>query len=284
MPLTLDREEVEERGRADPMRLAAAIHLQLGGIEGPVPIKDIARALDIVEIREAPLRNFEGALITTSERDIGSILVNRNSSSQRRRYSTAHELLHFLNPLHRQTIDGRFECRQSDMALGGFPERPSLTAHQRQEIEANRFSIELLAPATRMKPHVHGLADLSHVLAAADELDISKQAAARRYVELHTERLAVVFGKNNSIQYPDWSDRFPAMLLRAGDEFPKDHIPSQTRETVSTMDEVDPALWLKWPGKNRLYSQTHFQSDGYSITLLLAEADSDEEELEEERL
>lgn len=163
------------------------------------------------------------------------------------------------------------------MILVGSPSSPNLTAHQRQEIEANKFSIELLAPETRMKPHIRGLADLAHVLAAARELDISKQAAARRYVELHSERLAVVFGKNNSIQYPAWNDRFPILLLRGRDDFPRGHIPSETRESVSTMDEVDPALWLKWPGTDRLYSQTHFQSDGYSITLLLAETNSDDQ-------
>jgi Zn-dependent peptidase ImmA (M78 family) len=266
--------EVEERGGADPARLAAAIHLQLGGSHGPVPIKDIARALDIVDIYEQPLRNLEGALITTAERDVGSILVNAKSSSQRRRYSIAHELLHFLNPLHRQTVDGLFNCRRSDMTLGGSPSRPGLTVHQRQEIEANRFSIELLAPKARMKPHIRGLADIANVLAAADELDISKQAAARRYVELHPGRLAVVFGKNNSVQYQDWNDRFPMLLLRGGDKVPE---AGPSREVVTMMDEVEAALWLKWPGKERLYAQTHFQSDGYSITLLLSERPSDDD-------
>ena len=266
--------EVEERGGADPARLAAAIHLQLGASQSPVPIKEIAYALDIVEITERPLSNIEGALITTSERDSGSILVNARSSPQRRRYSIAHELLHFLNPLHRQTTDGRFACRSADMALGGSPGRPDLTLHQRQEIEANRFSIELLAPKARMKPYLRGLADIANILAAAGELDISKQAAARRYVELHTERLAVVFGKGNSILYQEWNDGFPMLLLRAGDTLPE---VGPSREVVTTMDEVEAALWLKWPGKDRLYAQTHFQSDGYSITLLLAEAPADDD-------
>ena len=234
----------------------------------------VQRALDIVEIKERPLQNLEGALITTAERDIGLILVNAKSSPQRRRYSVAHELLHFLNPLHRQTVDGRFECLRSDMALGGSLSRIDLTVHQRQEIEANRFSIELLAPQARMKPHLRGLADIANILAAADELDISKQAAARRYVELHSERLAVVFGKDNSILYPDWNGGFPMLLPRGGDTLPE---AGPSREVITTMDEVDAALWLKWPGKNRLYAQTHFQSDGYSITLLLSETHSDDD-------
>jgi Zn-dependent peptidase ImmA (M78 family) len=264
--------EVEEHGAADPARLAAAIHFQLGSSKGPVPIKEIACALDIVEITERPLTNIEGALITTAERSLGSILVNARSSPQRRRYSIAHELLHFLNPLHRQTTDGRFACRSADMALGS--RGLDLTLHQRQEIEANRFSIELLAPKARMKPHLRGLADIANILAAADELDISKQAAARRYVELHTERLAVVFGKGNSILYQDWSEGFPMLLLRGGDALPQ---AGPSREAVTTMDEVEAALWQKWPGNDRLYAQTHFQSDGYSITLLLVEKAPDDD-------
>jgi len=73
-----------------PEKLAAAIHRQLGERDGPVPVHAIARVLDIVEIRQEPIANLEGALITTPERDIGHILVNANSSWQRRRYSLSH--------------------------------------------------------------------------------------------------------------------------------------------------------------------------------------------------
>lgn len=45
----------------------------------------IAKALDIIEIREESLENFEAALITPLDRGFGSILIYRNSSWQRRR-------------------------------------------------------------------------------------------------------------------------------------------------------------------------------------------------------
>src|SRR3712207_5591168 len=100
MALDLDRMRLEDVG-ANPERLAEAIHDQLPGIGGAVPVHDIARALDIVEIREEPLTSFEGALITSPEKDRGAILVNALSSPQRRRYTVGHELGHFLNPWHK---------------------------------------------------------------------------------------------------------------------------------------------------------------------------------------
>jgi len=161
MPLALDRMEIDEAGRNDPVRLAEAIHRQLGSSSGPVPVREIALALDIVEIREESLASFEGALVTSHERSEGSILVNRSSNRQRRRYSIGHELLHFLNPLHEQTTANGFECSRADMALSGRLDGGGLRRHDRQEVEANRFAIELLAPVTRMRSFLGGFADLS---------------------------------------------------------------------------------------------------------------------------
>ena len=103
MPLgvvKLDRMAIEEAG-PNPERIAASIHAQLALLSGPVPIHQVAEALDIVEIRLVPLKGLEGALVSTPERDIGSIVVNSASSAQRQRFSVAHELGHFLNPWHK---------------------------------------------------------------------------------------------------------------------------------------------------------------------------------------
>lgn len=271
MQLALDRMEVEERGGTDPVRLAAAIHRQLGESEGPVPIREIARALDIVDIREEPLHHFEGALVTEAERDVGSILVNSRSSTQRRRYSVAHELLHFLNPLHEQAGSSGFACTAADMAAGSRSDWAGITIHKRQEIEANRFAIELLAPEGRMKSFLRAPADLEHALGAAKKLDISKQAAARRYVELHRESLAVVFSKDGKVSYPDWGRDFPILAIGKDDRLPGHNLSRQNEDALSTMDETDADLWLRYPKRTVLYSQSYAQADGHRITLLLAE-------------
>ena len=122
-----------------------------------------------------------------------------------------------------------------------------------------------------MAPFLRGVADLEHVLRAADELDLSKQAAARRYVELHRESLAVVFSKDDTVIYPDWGPQFPLLLLKKGDRLPNYRSRSPSEPATSTMDEVDPAEWLKSPGITQLFCQRHAQADGHSITLLLSE-------------
>ena len=78
MPLgvvKLDRMAIEEAG-PDPERIAASIHMQLALLSGPVPIHQVAEALDIVEIRLVPLKGLEGALVSTPERDIGSKVLD----------------------------------------------------------------------------------------------------------------------------------------------------------------------------------------------------------------
>ena len=52
MAVSLDRMAVDDVA-TDPERIAAEIHRQLGDIDPPVPVDEIARALDIVEIRHS---------------------------------------------------------------------------------------------------------------------------------------------------------------------------------------------------------------------------------------
>jgi hypothetical protein len=100
----LDRMALDEVG-ANPVRLADAIHAQLGEQTGPVPVEAIARSLDIVEM-VAALKSIEGALITDPNRDCGAILVNQASGRQRQRFTVAHELGHFLSSHHVPTAEG----------------------------------------------------------------------------------------------------------------------------------------------------------------------------------
>jgi len=62
--LSLDRMSVEDVG-LNPQRLAETIHAQPVCNWGPVPVRDIALAFDIEEIRERPLTSLEAALVTT---------------------------------------------------------------------------------------------------------------------------------------------------------------------------------------------------------------------------
>lgn len=169
--LQLSRMDIEDAG-PNPAKLAKEIHKQLDGSGsiGAVPIESIATALDIVEIRTEPLDTFEGALITTQQRSVGKVLVNSLSAAPRRRFTIAHELCHFLNPWHKPPHDtddeSTFLCTKTDM--GGRSASKEHTRHARQEREANRFAIELLAPQHLVKTHLEHSADLQHVLSVAN--------------------------------------------------------------------------------------------------------------------
>jgi hypothetical protein len=247
---------------ANSERLAAAIHEQVGELSGPVPVESIALALDILEIRSEVLYSIEGALVTTPERGYGSILVNESSGRRRRRFTVAHELLHFLNPWHAPTSEEGFRCRRQDMIC----DRPdSSDRHVRQETEANVFAIELLAPLRSIRPYLRNEPDLAAVVAMADELEVSKEAAARRYVSLHPETLAVVFSRDHRILYATRSREFPWLSLHRN--LPMPALP-QRDDGLSEMEETDPADWIARPDKVRLDVQTLHQQEGYKTTLL----------------
>lgn len=266
--LVLDRMAIEEVG-LNPQRLAEAIHRRLGHIDGPVPVADIAAALDIDEIRIEPLKSIEGALVTTPERGFGKILLNVNSSPQRRRFTLGHELLHFLNPTHVETSADGFLCSRSDMAVF----KGANTGHLRQEAEANTFAIELLAPRSKLSAFLRGAPDLEKVIECARRLDISREAAARRYVDLHAAELAVLFCKDGKLIYFDCSREFPKLAVRPGQ---KCDLPPGEEGHPTRMNEADSDDWIE-TANHQIFEQTIWQANGHSITLLKAIAISDDD-------
>lgn len=262
---------IEEAG-LNPQRLAEAVHHQLAGLDGAVPVYEIAAALDIEEIRERPLLNFEGALVTTRERDHGSILLNSRSSRQRRRFSLGHELLHFLNPTHEQTSADGFHCTRRDMSIAGGDKIGD--RHRRQESEANTFAIELLTPRHRLKPFLRGTPELAQVVSMAGEFDISREAAARRFVEIHSDDLAVVFCKDSRFVYASHGRNFPRLSVRAKEQC---ELGKPVEGMISEFDEASADDWLHSPPRAcELLAQTLWQANGHSITLLRADQPDDD--------
>jgi Zn-dependent peptidase ImmA (M78 family) len=271
----LDRMALDDVG-VNPRRLAEAIHTQLGETSGAVPVKEIALALDIQEIREERLTNIEAALVTTPERDRGAILVNLNSNRQRRRFSVGHELLHFLNPLHLQTTHEGFWCSRTDMIASALDDSDR---HARQEAEANAFSIELLTPRRRLQPYLRAPPDLTVVLRLAGDFDVSREAAARRYVELHSATLAAVFCLDGKFSYARRGKEFPALFLKKGQ--PVSLAGEGAEGQVSLIEEVDAADWVYKPPRGTLTAQTLYQQDKFSTTLLQLLDSDDHEDLDD---
>lgn len=270
--LKLDRIALDDVG-ANPQRLAQAIHAQIGEAPGPVPICEIATALDIVTIREEPLTNIEGALVAPPERGYGAILVNARSKPQRRRFTIGHELGHFLNPWHRPSTPDGFRCARADMVI------TSVTGQNRQlrqEAEANAFAIELLAPSKWVRRYIAAKIDLAQVLAMAEALEISREAAARRYVELHDQPLAVVFSRHFRFLYCERGTSFPPLSLRKNCDLP-DLPQMRGNSPLSEVEYAEPQDWLMHPAGIELSAQTLYQQGDYAMTLLRADLPDDED-------
>lgn len=247
--------------------LAREIRRQLEVPRGYIDIEQIASALDIVEIRHAPLTSFEGALLTDQERSWGSILVNSASGPTRGRFTIAHELLHFLNDRHVQ-IEGRFQCTARDIGGNQNASKPGASQHRRQEAEANRFAIELLAPKASFTTYLVEPADLAQVRDIARQLRLSKEATARRYLELHSARIALVFHHMGSVRYVDKQDDFPFLPLRRGSPLPTASDSTRNDGTLTTKTEGDPRDWFDGPPMSALWVQSLHQSNGHGITML----------------
>jgi IrrE N-terminal-like domain len=249
-----------------PESIAGAIHAQLPNDGRSVRVDLIAAALDFVEIRREPLQSFEGALITTPDRDIGSILVNSASHLTRQRFTIAHELGHFLIPSHVPT-DGGFHCSRSDLLATW---RMSTPEASRQESEANIFAIELLAPMERLAPYLLGAPDLAEVIKIADNLVLSRQASARRYLELHDYDMALLFSKKGILRYIQTTSHFPPVKIRPGDSLPPP-AKADFETGVTVRSESDQKIWMSRPNGRTLLTQTLPQSKGFAITLLTFE-------------
>ncbi len=142
--------------------------------------------------------------------------------------------------------------------------------HLRQEAEANRFAIALLAPLTRVAPFLSASADLRQALAMARALDLSKTAAVRRYVTLYAETLAVVFSHGERVLYVDRQDGFPFLSVWNGDRPPT--LPAAGEACPLEWKGVDSRDWVKAGDHIGLYAQTLQQADGYAMTVLRAES------------
>lgn len=272
--LNLNRMMIEEAG-PNPERLAEAILSQLDRSIIKIPVEEIAYSLDIFEIRYEKLESHEGALLMTPERDIGSILVNANSARPRRRFTIAHELGHYLNIWHKPHDEVGFMCNKKDFRVGNFVVKPALTAREVQELQANSFAIELLAPKNRVIALSNDDPSVSDVLRIATELDLSKEAAARRYVDLHPASIAVVFTLNGKVKYPVTSPSCRRFIMPKGTSL----LPLasyQPGEISNKEIEVDLSAISGQVSSITAEAETFYQEGGHAFTILNFEPELEE--------
>ena len=73
--------------------------------------------------------------------------MNSDEGPQRRRFTAAHELGHYL--LHRDLIDGRVHLDR--LYSDGGHDNPYAPLSPPHEVQANQFAADLLMPASRLK-------------------------------------------------------------------------------------------------------------------------------------
>ncbi|MEP2784859.1 MAG: ImmA/IrrE family metallo-endopeptidase [Pseudoruegeria sp.] len=139
----IDRMEIDDAG-SDPKKLAQSILKQLPKSTLKIPVRQIAKAIDIYEIREANLSDLEGALIVPPDKSEGAILINEDRHETRKRYTIAHEIGHYVHPFHRANSPAGFRCKAKDLAVEKA--RPN-DRHSRMEQQANEFAAEQLMPS-----------------------------------------------------------------------------------------------------------------------------------------
>ncbi len=249
-----------------PKLLARTLHDQLGQSAGPVPVVEIAKALDIETVKIDRFDGFEGMLLTNKARSTGGILANCRHGNQRARFTVAHELAHFLLERHVLSDEAGFTCTSDDLRETQRDDR-----HRRQETEANRFAIELLAPPILFDQRLSDEPDLRDAQRLRDLLDLSLEASVRRMVERHPEPLAAIWSQKGQVRYLVRDPRFPFVTLRRGDRIPQTTMAFRTIANggfgFTCMRDTHSQAWANTPDLE-MREQTRLAANGHAVTLL----------------
>lgn len=251
----------------------------------PIPITEIATALDIHEIGELETSAFEGSLLIGPQRRYGSILVNKAAKGGRRRFTIGHELGHWCIPLHKPVKGDQFLCSRDDMRMWNKSEQDT---YRRMEVEANLFAALLLMPPNLLKKYLAKRGDptLEHVLGIHEDFIVSKDAAARAYAEYFDTPVATVVVHKGKVERVYKSLKFPYVNVQKGSEVPKGTVYWRTKNTkiqMSEMVEVSAGNWLdsQWGKKMpNLYEQVLHQQMEYALILLWPELHDEDDEFD----
>lgn len=115
-------------------------------------------------------------------------------------------------------------------------------------------------------------------------LQLSKEATARRFVELYPDPIAVAFHRNGAFRYAAKHDDFPHLALREGENMPP-QVPGDTDRGLTDIEQGDWEHWFDRCVSAEISVQTLHQAKGFSMTLLalgdLGDADEDDSGVED---
>lgn len=283
--MTISRLDLD--GAGSPAAIVTRILQLEPALAIPVPVEQLCRQFDITSIGELDTDGFEAALITDECKSAGAILVASERSRQRRRFSIAHELGHFLIPSHLPRPGERSLCSTEHLRMHDLKEQDR---RRRMEAEANRFAAMLLIPPPVLRAELKAIRrpDVTDVVRLARLFDVSKDAMARAYADHTREAVAIAVIRNGCVLRAYRNDaNFPSLAVWGGQPVPSGSLagtPFQPGQ-VSNVEECDPGLWVREPDDRTveaLTEQVLGQRDGFSLLMLVAEL-RDEEEFETRR-
>lgn len=280
--LTVDRSDLADTAQADQLAdlLISQLAPQMERLL-PLPIAEVAEACGIVEIKALDTDAFEGGLIQDEYKQRGFILVKRGPSDQRSRFTIAHELGHFVNLRHVAPPGSeQLLCSKDDLRASGT----GGDKRHGMEAQANEFAASILMPRSHISAQsfMRGSPEIARILALQQLCNVSKEAAARRYVELHGDDFAIVFSRDGRLVYTIRSRDFPWLDIRPGQEIFRETL---TRDfdavdgAISEQDDSESSWWLSDRDASQwsLWEEVLVQQNGYRMTLLLGER-SDEDD------
>lgn len=261
----LDEElKMDLADRGQPEALANLIITRRPAEMGPpVDVEKIARLLGVAEISRIDTQGFEGTLVTDPEKNSGAIALKLSSPLERQRFTIAHEIGHFVIPTHGREA----QCSLSAMRMPG--------KIGNKEAEANLFAATLLMPASMIRQDMRKWRepDLPKIVDLAGRYVVSKEAMARRVMDLTDNACAVVFSHSGTVSYPYRSKSFPYVDVAHGAPLPKYSVTARqpySPGSFTDWTEVRLDVWLKGDLRRRgeLFEQCLDLAGGHRMTLL----------------
>lgn len=163
--------------------IASAFVRRFGGDCG-ARLPEIAPAIGL-KIREVDGVSFDGALVRVEGANRGRVALRRGIREEgRRRFTLGHEFAHYLLPEH-----------GTDMTCGSA-EIESWDPHlAKREREANAFAAEILMPRDAVFALVAGEPSFRSIEIISRQFGTSLTAAAVRFVEVTSHRVAIVWSE-----------------------------------------------------------------------------------------
>lgn len=218
----------------------------------------------------------EGALVRNPRDDSEwAIFYNGTAEWERRRFTIAHELGHFV--LHRNRSNS-FQCESGSV----YSDSEDLVTMER---EANRFASDLLMPGDLFGQAINSAKariDLHFLSNLAEQFDVSFEALCIRFIEYTDQRAILVCWDNGYLDYESRSSKARvtrARVQRLDD--PQEPLPGTLAANSDIAQEwkgveMSAAIWCQEEApymKLREFKHSHTQRNRVLSLLLLESAE-----------